>query len=90
MRGHRYEEIVQEVTQDDTELAKADTFESTFNFRYEEEGGGAIVSYARNVQGSLRRKDDKRKQQREARRARKEKERHDREEEVKRLKVRCC
>mgnify|MGYP000710304472 CR=1 FL=1 len=60
----------------------------TTNDRFEEEGGGAIVSYSRNVQGSLRRKDDKRKRQREARRLRKEHERKERDEEVKRLKVR--
>lgn len=81
---------MKDVAKDENELEAADTFESSFNFRYEEEGGSKIVSYARDVQGSLRRKDDKRKQQREARKAKKERERREREEEVKRLKVRLA
>ncbi len=45
-----------------------------------------VVGHSRNVEGSLRREDDKRKLQREQRKERKEKEKRQREEELKRLK----
>lgn len=36
--------------EDEEDLDKMDQFESTYNFRFEEEGGVEIQSYARNVQ----------------------------------------
>lgn len=56
------------------ELDRADNFESKFNFRFEEGGGGEITSYARGGAAhgdSMRRVDDKRKKEREARKDKK-------------------
>jgi len=56
-------------------LDEADRFEATYNFRYEEPGSGAIVGHAREVEGSMRRKEPKRKESRDRRKARQEEER---------------
>lgn len=80
---------------DEEELERADRFESKYNFRFEEEGSGAIVSYARGTgsssaaggpDASLRRPDERRKLQREKRREKKKLDRLRKEEELKRLK----
>lgn len=77
---------------DENELDKVDHFESKYNFRFEElqEGGSLggveVVGHARSVAGSLRRVDDKRKQQRAERQERKEREKRQKEAELKRLK----
>ena len=56
-----------------------------YNFRFEEAGSSEIVSYSRNVQGTMRRVDDKRKKKREE--TRKEAvEKEKKREELKRLK----
>lgn len=56
------------------------------NYRFNEEGGDQIISYARNIEGSLRRKKDKRKKERELKKEREYNERKRKEEELKRLK----
>lgn len=86
---------------DEDELDKVDHFESKYNFRFEELqdecsdgniiGGSAIsgaqvLGHARNVEGSVRRVDDKRKREREARAEKKERERRQKEAELRRLK----
>eukprot|EP00398_MALV-I-01_sp_L67-1_P000009 gene9-775_t len=65
---------------------KADEFEHKYNFRFEEEGGTQIVGHSRNVLGSVRQKDDKRKRKRQEKKERKEEERKIKAEEIKRLK----
>lgn len=82
-----------DISEDDEELDKVDRFESKYNFRFEEmqaEGGISsamqVTGHARDVSGSLRRVDDKRKQQREQRQERKEKEKRKQEAELRRLK----
>ena len=70
---------------DEEELEKADAFEAAYNFRFEEPGGAEIVTHARNVEGSLRRKDTKRKDARDRRKERKEEERRAQEAETRRL-----
>jgi protein KRI1 len=83
--------------EDEAELDQVDRFESKYNFRFEEmqdeknrlgEGGAVVevTGHARNVQGSMRREDDKRKTQRESRKERKEKEKRQQEAELRRLK----
>lgn len=82
---------------DEEHVDQTEQFESKYNFRFQElqdekegssEGlvGLQVVGHSRNVDGSLRRSDDKRKAQREAYRERKERERRVKEEELKRLK----
>lgn len=56
------------------------------NYRFNEEGGDQIISYARNIEGSLRRKKDKRKKERDLKKEREYNERKRKEEELKRLK----
>ncbi|CAM9195924.1 unnamed protein product, partial [Scytosiphon promiscuus] len=85
-----YDEILNaphvEDSEDEVDVDKADEFESKYNFRFEEEGGGEIAMHSRNVQGSMRRKDDKRKRERENRKVRKAEERQRKEAELRRLK----
>eukprot|EP01034_Spumella_vulgaris_P026860 gene26860-33506_t len=77
---------------EEEELDKLDRFESKYNFRFEEEAatrsvvGMEVAGHSRNVEGSMRRIDDKRKKEREARTERKEKEKRVKELEIKRLK----
>ena len=72
--------------EDREEVEKAEEFEKAYNFRFEEAGSSEIVSYSRNVQGTMRRVDDKRKKKREERRERKRLEKEKKREELKRLK----
>jgi protein KRI1 len=78
------------IDEDEEELDNVDRFESKYNFRFEELADGrgppTVVGHARNVEGSVRRVDDKRKLAREARKERKEKEKRQKEAELKRLK----
>ena len=67
-------------------LENVDDFEQNYNFRFEQEGGTQIVGHSRNVIGSVRQKDDKRKKKREEKKARKDEERKIKAEEIKRLK----
>lgn len=81
-----YEDIVKDDEEDAEALDKAESFEHAYNFRFEEEGGGVIQTYARKVEDSMRRVDDARKRKREERKARKALERQKKEEELRRLK----
>jgi len=83
-----YKELTADHRDDEDEEfdAKVDEFESKYNFRFEEEGGSQILTHSRNVEGSVRRKDNKRQLQRQSRTQRKSEEKLKREEELKRLK----
>lgn len=91
------EDELLDLEEDEEELYEVDKFESKYNFRFEEaqeegagnvigSGLGEVMGHARNVEGSLRRVDDKRKKQREERKERKEKEKRVKEAELRRLK----
>lgn len=54
--------ILQEVDEEKDEeyLDNVDRFESKYNFRFEEEGASTIKTYARDTEGTVRRKESKR------------------------------
>ncbi|OUM60558.1 hypothetical protein PIROE2DRAFT_63079 [Piromyces sp. E2] len=76
----------EELSDDEEEVEKADRFESQYNFRFEEEGGTQLITHSRNIEDSMRRKNNSRKQKRENAKQRKLEEKKRREEELKRLK----
>ncbi|CDI82179.1 krr1 family, zinc finger-containing protein, putative, partial [Eimeria acervulina] len=71
--------------EDERQVEEAEAFEASYNFRFEEEDGGIIHTYPRDV-ASLRQTNDKRKKERERKKQRKEEEMVQRREELKRLK----
>ncbi|KAH7474205.1 Protein kri1 [Phytophthora ramorum] len=81
-----YDEIVKEDEEDAEELEKAEDFEHTYNFRFEEQGGSVIQTHARRIEDTVRREDDSRKRKRAERKERKALERQKKEEELRRLK----
>lgn len=84
--GKNYEQIIAEDEEDLEAVERAEEYETALNFRFEQPGADQIVTYARTVEGSMRREDSRRKRQREAKAARKELEAKQREEELKRKK----
>ncbi len=81
-----YDQIVAEASASEEELEKAEEFEAVLNFRFEQEGGTQVQTYARDIEGSLRRPDTKRKDAREAANQRKDEQKARKAEELKRLK----
>ncbi|EGZ15375.1 hypothetical protein PHYSODRAFT_506503 [Phytophthora sojae] len=81
-----YEDIVKEDEEDAEELEKAEDFEHTYNFRFEEQGSSIIQTHARHIEDTMRREDDSRKRKRAERKERKALERQKKEEELRRLK----
>ncbi|KAE8882016.1 hypothetical protein PF005_g7529 [Phytophthora fragariae] len=81
-----YEDIVKEDEEDADELEKAEDFEHTYNFRYEEQGSSVIQTHSRRIEDTMRREDDSRKRKRAERKERKALERQKKEEELRRLK----
>ncbi|OBZ85631.1 Protein KRI1 [Choanephora cucurbitarum] len=64
-------------------LDDVDRFESKYNYRFEEEGSGQIITYARDIDGSVRRKQSKRAKQRERQKAKKQELKQQKEAEIK-------
>ncbi|CAI5728120.1 unnamed protein product [Hyaloperonospora brassicae] len=81
-----YDDIVREDEEDAEALEKAEEFEHTYNFRFEEQGSSVIQTHARRIDDTVRREDDSRKRRRAERKARKAQERQKKELELRRLK----
>ncbi|KAI9990211.1 hypothetical protein PInf_021017 [Phytophthora infestans] len=81
-----YEDIVKEDEEDAEELEKAEEFEHTYNFRFEEQGSSVIQTHSRRIDDTMRREDDSRKRKRAERKERKALERQKKEEELRHLK----
>ncbi|KAG0172314.1 KRRI-Interacting protein 1 [Apophysomyces sp. BC1034] len=81
-----YEQIVN-VDEEEEHLDQVDRFESKYNFRFEEEGGAQIVSHERNPEGSVRRKESKRKRERERKKLKKQLEKQAKQEEMEKMKT---
>ena len=84
------EELPEEVSasEDEQELDRVDTYESAYNFRFQEpDAAYQIKSYPRSIEDSLRREDSKRKTARETAKKTKELELLRKKEEIKRLKA---
>ncbi|ORX74713.1 hypothetical protein DL89DRAFT_264521 [Linderina pennispora] len=74
--------------EDEQLMELTDKFESKYNFRFEEPGADQIISYPRNIEGSMRRKDDRRKLARERTKERKDEVKRQKAEELKQIKNR--
>ncbi|KAI9303353.1 KRI1-like family-domain-containing protein [Cunninghamella echinulata] len=80
-----YNEIIDK-DEDEQYLDNVDRFESKYNFRYEEGDSAQIITHARDIPGSVRRKESKRKRERERKKAKKQALKEQKLEEIKRLK----
>ncbi len=47
------------------EVKRAEDFEEKYNFRFEQKGSSELVGHARNIEGSVRQADTRRKEKRE-------------------------
>lgn len=81
-----YDKVIEEDIEDEEAEEAAEEFELAHNFRYEQEGGAQIQTFSRNIEGSMRREENKRKEQRASAKERKALEKLQKEEELKRLK----
>ncbi|XP_070048235.1 uncharacterized protein [Nicotiana tomentosiformis] len=84
----RKREDVEEVefSEDEEEIERQEDYERDFNFRFEENGGDRVWGHSRKVEGSVRKKANARKLQRERKEERMVQAEEERKEELKRLK----
>ncbi|KAJ2708303.1 Kinetochore protein Spc24 [Coemansia spiralis] len=78
--------VAVDAEEDDEELTRAEDFETMHNLRVGEDGGVQMKRYPREIEGSMRRKDDRRKLARERAKERKAELKGRKAEELKRLK----
>ncbi|QDZ22192.1 KRR1 interacting protein 1 [Chloropicon primus] len=72
--------------EDERYLEQAETFETNYNFRFEEPDSARIETFPRVIESSIRKKESKRKRQRESKQERTAKRKEEEALEVKRLK----
>ncbi|KAG9129469.1 hypothetical protein Leryth_013062 [Lithospermum erythrorhizon] len=75
-----------EISEDEEEIERQEDYERDFNFRFEENTGDRILGHARHVEGSVRKKTNANKVQRDRKKERMEQAEMERKEELKRLK----
>lgn len=73
-------------SEDEEEIEKQEDYEREYNFRFEENAGDRVMGHSRVVEGSVRKKANTRKLQRERKEERKEQAEFERKEELKHLK----
>ncbi|XVE84580.1 hypothetical protein DITRI_Ditri17bG0024100 [Diplodiscus trichospermus] len=79
-------EVVDELLMDEEEIERQEGYELEYNFRHEENAEDRVVGYSRKVEGSVRKKESKRKAQRERKEERMRVAEIERQEELKHLK----
>ncbi|KAE8711580.1 mediator of RNA polymerase II transcription subunit 20a-like [Hibiscus syriacus] len=79
-------EVVDEVLRDEEEIERQEGYELEYNFRHEENVEDRVLGYSRKVEGSVRKKESKRKSQRERKEERMKAAEIERKEELKHLK----
>ncbi|XWS57254.1 hypothetical protein CRYUN_Cryun09bG0158500 [Craigia yunnanensis] len=79
-------EVVDEVLRDEEEIERQEGYELEYNFRYEENAEDRVIGYSRKIEGSVRKKESKRKAQRERKEERMRIAEMERKEELKHLK----
>ena len=79
--------LQQQIDQEDEQRdEERDAFEQQYNFRFEEGTGAYLTTHQREVQDSMRRKDDKRKDKRDEKKERMEEEKRRKQEELNKIK----
>ncbi|KAK8701806.1 hypothetical protein V6N13_020184 [Hibiscus sabdariffa] len=79
-------EVVDEVLRDEEEIERQEGYELEYNFRHEENAEDRVIGFSRKVEGSVRKKESKRKTQRERKEERMKVAEMERKEELKHLK----
>lgn len=80
------EDEVEELLRDEEEVERQEKYEESYNFRYEESVGDRVLGHSRKVEGSVRKKDNSRKEQRKNKEERMKIAEMERKEELKHLK----
>ncbi|TYI71159.1 hypothetical protein E1A91_D08G275100v1 [Gossypium mustelinum] len=79
-------DVVDEVLRDEEEIERQEGYEIEYNFRHEENAEDRVIGYSRKVEGTVRKKESKRKAQRERKEERMRVAEMERKEELKHLK----
>ncbi|KAH6799962.1 hypothetical protein C2S52_000426 [Perilla frutescens var. hirtella] len=85
-KSNRAGDVDIDVSEDEDEIEKQEDYERGYNFRFEENAGDRVMGHSRKVEGSVRKKDNARKSQRERKEERMAQAEFERKEELKRLK----